>query len=135
MILAFGANSRAVSVTSTAVSSRLVATMIDLACWALASRSTSESVALPRTVTRPALLARSSAAAFSSTTTMSAGGDLVADHRSGGGAALGAVADDDDVVAHSVPPSLDLVDLPRLCGQRFDRRTDEHDQERHPQRG
>ena len=47
--------------------------MIDFACWALASRSTSELVASPRTVTRPALLARSSAVGFSSTTTMSAG--------------------------------------------------------------
>ena len=73
MILALGAISRAVSVTSTAVSSRLVATMIDFACWALASRSTSDLVASPCTVTRPALLARSSAVAFSSTTTMSAG--------------------------------------------------------------
>ena len=42
------------------------------------------------------------------------GRDLVADHRGGRGPALGAVAHDDDVVAHSVPPSLDLVDLPRL---------------------
>ena len=47
--------------------------MIVSACWALANRSTSESVALPRTVTSPALFARSSAAGFSSTTTMSAG--------------------------------------------------------------
>ena len=134
MILALGASSRAVSVTSTAVSSRLVATMIALACWALASRSTSDSVASPWTVTRPALLARSSAAGSSSTTTMSAGRHVVADHRGDRGPALGAVADDDGVVAHVAPPSLDLQCLARLRGQRLDSGTDQHDQEGDPQR-
>jgi hypothetical protein len=73
MILALGASSRAVNVTRTALASLSVATMIDFACWALASCSTSDFVASPCTVTRPALFARSSAVAFSSTTTMSAG--------------------------------------------------------------
>ena len=74
MILALGASSRAVSVTSTAVSSRLVATMMALACWALASRSTSESVGVAahgdqarRSWRGPGRRGRSS------TTTMSAG--------------------------------------------------------------
>ena len=134
MILALGASSRAVSVTRTAASSRLVATMIALACWALASRSTSESVALPRTVTSPALLARSRAAGSSSTTTMSAGAIVVADHRGDRRPALGAVPDDDGVVAHFAPPSLDLQCLARLRGERLDGGTDQDDQERHPQR-
>ena len=73
MIWALGASSRAVSVTSTALASSSVATMIDFACWALANRSTSDLVASPCTVTSPAVLAPSSAVGFSSTTTMSAG--------------------------------------------------------------
>ena len=135
MILALGASSRAVRVTSTAVGSLLVATMIALACCAPASRSTSDLLASPRTVTSPAALARSSEAWSVSTTTMSAGRDAVADHRGDGGPALGAVADDDGVVAHAVPPTLDLQSLPRRRGQRLDGGADQHDQEHHPQRG
>ena len=74
MILALGASSRAVSVTSTAVGSLLVATMIAFACWAPASRSTSDLLASPRTVTSPAELARSNEVWSVSTTTMSPGG-------------------------------------------------------------
>ncbi len=134
MIFALGASSRAVRVTRTALSSRLVATMIALACWALASRSTSESVALPRTVTRPGALGALERGRVLVDDDDVGRRHLVADHRGGRRPALGAVADDDDVVAHFVPPSLDLVGLPRLRGQRFDRGTDEHDQERDPQR-
>ena len=72
MIVASGANSRAVNVTSTEVGSLLVATTMALACCAPARRSTSERFASPRTVTRPAALARSSRDWSVSTTTMSA---------------------------------------------------------------
>ena len=41
------------------------------------------------------------------------GRDPVADHRGDGRPALGAVSDDDGVVAHGVPPSLDLEGLAR----------------------
>ena len=62
------------------------------------------------------------------------GRHLVADHRGDRRPALGAVADDDGVVAHSAPPSLDLQCLARLRGQRLDGGADQHDQERDPQR-
>ena len=70
-IFALGPISRAVKVTSTAVSSRLVATMIDAAFWAPAKRSTSDLVASPCTVTRPAVAACSRAIRSVSTTTIS----------------------------------------------------------------
>ena len=134
MILALGASSRAVSVTSTAVSSRLVATMIALACWAPASRSTSESVALAAHGHQPGALGALQRGRVVVDDDDVGRRDPVADHRGDGGPALGAVADDDGVVAHAAPPSLDLECLPRLRGQRLDRGTDQHDQERHPQR-
>ena len=90
-------------------------------------------VALPRTVTRPALLARSRAPGSSSTTTMSAARRRRRPSRTRR-PALGAVPDDDGVVAHSGPPSLDLQCLARLCGQGLDGGADQDDQERHPQR-
>ncbi len=91
--------------------------MIDLACCALASRSTSESVALPRTVTSPALLARSRAAGLLVDHDDVGGRHVVTDHGGDRRPALGAVADDDGVVAHAFPPSLDLQRLARLGGQ------------------
>ncbi len=72
-MVAWGAISRAVSVTSVAVASEPVATTIAAARCALARRSTSDLVASPSTVTNPALLARSSTARSLSTTTMSLG--------------------------------------------------------------
>ncbi|EPQ73289.1 Potassium channel protein [Mycobacterium marinum MB2] len=68
-----GEISRAVNVTSAAVSSRLAATMIEAACCAPANRSTSDLVASPCTVTNPAAAARSRAPRSVSTTTISPG--------------------------------------------------------------
>ena len=108
--------------------------MIAFACWALASRSTSESVASPRTVTRPGALGALERRGVLVDDDDVRGRDLVADHRGDRRPALGAVADDDGVVAHSAPPSLDLQCLARLRGERLDGGTDQHDQERDPQR-
>ena len=129
-----GASSRAVSVTRTAVSSRLVATTIALASGTPATRSTLDRVALPATVTRPAAEAASSWVRSVSTTTISVGLGAVAQQRLDRGAPLGAVADDDGVVTHAGPPALDPERLPRPLGEQLDRGADEGDEEDQPQR-
>ena len=61
-------------------------------------------------------------------------GGLITDPGGDGRFALGAVADHDGVVAHFVPPTLNLPCLPGSLGEHLERRADQHGQERDPQR-
>ena len=70
-IVAVGLSSRAVSVTSTAVSSRLTATMIERASAIPAWRSTAVDAAVPQITVRPVAFACSRASGESSMTTTS----------------------------------------------------------------
>ena len=92
-------------------------------------------VASPCTVTRPAARGVFEGATFGVDDDDVAAGRLVAEDRGDRRFALGAVADDDGVVAHSAPPTLDLPCLPGPLGEHLERRADQHDQERDPQRG
>jgi len=105
MIFALGASSRRSRCQHRTASSS-VATMIDFACWALAS-------AAPLT---GGVAVDGDSPRFSRAQVLWLLVDdddvgrchLVADHRGDGRPALGAVSDDDGVVAHSAPPTLDL---------------------------
>ena len=109
--------------------------MITCRAWATpARRSTSRRVASPVTTASPSACASPSAVLLGSTTTIRSAVDPVVLQGLDRAAALGAVADHDHVVVHALPPSGDPEHLSSLGGQHLQRRPDQQDQERDPQR-